>query len=362
MNEEIKKVSWLELFYDLAFIALIAQLTYAVADHHKSFTDIFLVGLIGYMIFIAWLGTTVSRNINATESTRDKLLIQLQMVLAFFMSLTLPGMFEGDLAPFFLSFALIRALQLYIVRLGYKERPEEAPKTKNVFWGSATATALWCIAGFITLPYAFIIASMALVIDILSPLTKGEGNTTRMLNIPHLQERLGLFLILVMGESMLVVALANTVTSLGVAQPIIVLSGVILMIALWWTYFGYLEKCAEGRRPNNMLLYLHAHAFLFGGVVVLSAAYKNFLKHEELLMSDQLLLTGGVLLISCTMIIIRNTLETKNMMRTGAMRAMAIGIPLVGYIGYQTGEIVYSLALTTLWVTLAAIYDERKRM
>lgn len=361
MNDEIRKVSWLELFYDLSFVALVAQLTYVVSDHHKTLIDLFHVGLVGYMIFLAWIGTTVSRNINKTETKKDKLLIQLQMVLAFLMSLTLPGVFEGVLMPFFLSYALIKSVQLYSTHIFYIENPEEKPKTMNVFWGTFSGTVLWCVAGFVSLPFAYIVATMALTIDILTPLTQGKGNSKRLLNISHLQERLGLFLILVIGESMLVVALANTVTSLDAGRPGIVFSGIILMIALWWSYFGYLEKCGEGRRPKNMFLHLHSHAFLFGGVILLSAAYKNFLKHEELLFSDQILLTVGLVIITSSMFIIRKNLETRYKVYKNIVLIMTAGIPIISYVGYQTNEITYSLILMTVWVALLSVFDELKR-
>ena len=112
MAETQKRVSWLELFYDLAFVALIAQLTYTVADHHTEIMDLFLVGIVGYMIFISWAGTMTNRNFRDTETTKDRLLIQLQMVFAFLMSITLSGVLEGELWPFLLSFVAIRIIQI----------------------------------------------------------------------------------------------------------------------------------------------------------------------------------------------------------------------------------------------------------
>jgi len=33
------KASWLELFFDLVFVALVAQLTYFFSQHHSTFQD-----------------------------------------------------------------------------------------------------------------------------------------------------------------------------------------------------------------------------------------------------------------------------------------------------------------------------------
>lgn len=357
MEQLEKRVSWLELFYDLAFVALIAQLTYTVAEYHYTLEQLFLVGIVGYMIFIAWTGTMINRNFRNTETTKDRLLIQLQMIFAFMMSVTLSGVFHGELWPFLLSFVGIRALQIKMLRQDYLENPENAPKTWNVWWGMISAAVFWAAAGLVPIPYAYIVLVMALAVDILTPVTRGEGNKIRLLNISHLQERMGLFLILVIGESMLVVALANTIAESVMAQPVIFLSGILLMIALWWTYFDHLEKCGEGRRPSNIYIYFHAHALLFGGVVLLAAAYKNFLKHDHLYHTDMFLLTTGVLITVCMLVIIRSTIMHQALLRSGAVRIMAVGIPLIGYAGYTTGETIKAVVLMSGWVMLLAFID-----
>jgi low temperature requirement protein LtrA len=74
MIEDFKRASWLELFYDVAFVALVAQLTYLAYDHHHTVTDLYTIFLVGYTIFIAWWSTTANRNLQPTETGLDKFL------------------------------------------------------------------------------------------------------------------------------------------------------------------------------------------------------------------------------------------------------------------------------------------------
>ena len=83
MDNVFKRASWLELFYDVAFVALIAQLTYLAAANHQALTDYLHIFIVGYSIFIAWWATTANRNLQLTETTTDKLLVQLTMVGVF---------------------------------------------------------------------------------------------------------------------------------------------------------------------------------------------------------------------------------------------------------------------------------------
>jgi len=359
--EKEKKATWLELFYDLAFAALVAQLTYAAADYHVTFLDIVNIGLVGYVIFIAWIGTTVNRNLQDSESKIDKLIIQIQVVGALAMSIGLPRVFEGDVTAFFLAFVFIRIIQLFVTYRFNAANPSLAPKTKNVFQGRVIATTLWVVASLMTLPYLYVVAFMALALDILGPQTKGEGNKKIMLNVGHLQERLGLFLILVIGESVLIVSLTNTTVGQTVHHPILVLSGVFSMIALWWAYFNHLEKCGTGKRPKNMLIYLHAHAMLYGSVVLIAAAYKNFLKHDLLLIPDLLLLVAGVFVMGASLTTIRFMLRATNKAMAKAMVGMIIGVPVIGFLGYLTQSVTASVVMITIWIILWVVYDEWER-
>ena len=359
MSESLKRASWLELFYDLAFVALVAQLTYLAADHHNSLTDLLNIFLLGYAIFIAWWGTTANRNLQDGEDIKDKLFIQLQMVGAFLMSITMPGVFEGDVGGFLTAFALVRGLQILMILRLYRLDPERRPKTQNILHGIMIAAGLWVLSGFFESPYAYIIAFSALALDILTPLTKGKGNTIRMLNVGHLQERLGLFLMLVIGESMLVVALANTAISVGVVQPALVFSGLIIMIALWWVYYYHLEQVGEGVRPNNLFLYLHAHGFLFGSIILLAAGYKNLLKHGDPYTADFLLITAGLSGLVVTQAVIRNALHGRLRRLTYVSTGITVGIIVSAYVAIMHDFMLEAIGFYTALMVILALVDTR---
>lgn len=280
MKEEYKRASWLELFYDVAFVALVAQLTYLAAEHYHTFTDLLNIFIVGYSIFIAWWATTANRNLQPSETAIDKLLVQMQMVGAFLMSITMSATFDGDYFGFFATLSFVRLLQACMLIRMYLKYPEKRPATYNILQGFLVGSFLWVWSAFLPAPYHFILASAALIVDILTPVTRGKGNTVRYLNVYHLQERLGLFLMLVIGESMIVVALSNTATSLRITEPAVLFSGLGLMVALWWMYFEHSDRHL-GKRPNNLFLFLHAHGFLFGSLILLSVGYKKILQFDD---------------------------------------------------------------------------------
>ena len=303
MQPELKRATWLELFYDVAFIALVAQLTYLAFSYHHTLIDLFNIFLIGYIIFIVWWATTANRNLKPSETTPDKVSLQVQLVGAFLLSLSMADVFKGDYTAFFVTLSIVRFLQAgSIIRL-YYYYPETRPVTYNILQGFLVGAALWGLAAFVPLLYFPIVTLMALMVEILTPLTRGKGNTTRYLNVYHLQERLGLFLMLVIGESMIVVALANSVGSMSVVEPLVIFAGLGTMISLWWLYFEH-SDLHQGVRPKNLIVFIHSHAFLFGSIILLSVGYKLAIETPNNF-ETAVFVACGTLGIAVTLLLIR---------------------------------------------------------
>ncbi|MFW6210389.1 MAG: low temperature requirement protein A [Patescibacteria group bacterium] len=341
-----KQTSWLELFYDVAYIALVAQLTYLLTDFHYTPTDYFNAFLVGYAIFITWWGTTANRNLQPVEGTNDKLLIQLQMVGAFLMSIAMPGVFIGGYAGFFLTVAAMRALQACMILRMYYYHPESRPVTYNMLEGFSVAVVLWISAALAPLPYHYLFAGLAFLLDVLVPLTRGRGNETRYLNVYHLQERLGLFLMLVIGESMIVVALANTVNLLTLTQPLVMFSGLGLMVALWWLYFEHSDRHL-GVRPRNLFVFLHSHALLFGSIILLSVGYKLVLEGDESVTAIRFV-TLGALGVALAILFIRGMLHhvcARSIMLVIVLLLIGIGLGTTGLLVERVYETVVGITL-----------------
>lgn len=355
MGTDSKRASWLELFYDIGFIALVAQLTYLAAEYHHTLKDFLNVFIIGYSIFIAWWATTANRNLQPSESAFDKFLVQIQMVGIFFMSISMSAVFTGEYTWFFVTLALVRILQSFMIVRMYLLHPDTRPVTYNILEGFFAASALWGLSAFLPDPYHFVVAFMALATDILVPLTRGEGNTRRYLNVYHLQERLGLFLMLVMGESMIVVALSTSAASEPGSQFGIVFSGLALMIALWWLYFEHSDEHI-GTRPKGLFTFLHSHGLLFGGIILVSVGYKLILE-GELTQTALLIVTSGIVALSISLVLIRSMLRdicTKAVLEVSGLAVLGAVIFIYGYSEVRVIETVIGI---TVLVVAAAVLD-----
>ena len=284
----------------------------------------------------------------------DKLSVQLQMIGAFLLSLTMPDVFDGQYFGYFLTLGIVRFIQASTVWRMYYFHPDTRPVTYNILQGLFTGAILWILSAFAPFPYNYLFAFAALATDVLTPLTRGKGNSTRYLNVNHLRERLGLFLILVMGESMIVVALSNTAAGLTVVEPSVIFSGLGMMIAIWWLYFEYSDK-HESVRPNNLFLFVHSHGFMFGSIILLSVGYKLAIEHVDSFVAGWFVAAGslGVLI---TLTVVRLVLHER-MYATIAQSVVAliIGAGLILLALLYTSVQSLIVLLTLLFVCVAFV-------
>lgn len=352
-----KRASWLELFYDVAFIALVAQLTYLASTYHHTLTDFLNIGIIAYSIFIAWWATTANRNLQPQENKFDKFLVQTQMIGAFLMSVTMQPVFEGSYYGFFLALAAVRLLQAFMIIRMYYLHPETRPVTYNILEGFFAASALWALSAFLPDPYHFVVVFMALAADVLVPLTRGKGNTVRYLNVHHLQERLGLFLMLVVGESMIVVALSNSASGSLTQQLGIVFAGLTLVVAFWWLYFEHSDEYA-GKRPRNLFAFLHAHGLLFVSLMVVSVGFKLLLE-GELTTTAFSFVVAGMFGVAGMITFVRYGLHHVRVRACSLLAGLvSIGVMIV-VCGYMYEQYVLATGLLALLFAVAAVADQR---
>ncbi len=276
------KASWLELFYDLVFVALVAQLTYEFSKHHSTVKDFLNIFIVGYMIFYAWWNTTASRNLKQKDDLLDIVSIQAQMVLIVIMGLTLPKGFTDQSQIFFASFTLHGIISLFLLRRFYTTYPKKRSNTLNIWWGFLSAYVLWFTAGFLSGTYLYIFAFLGLAVHFFTPFTKGKGNKVTLLNMNHFLERVGLFLLVVMGEAVLVVALVNSASAkLDFFRIGIVLCGLLQMVSLWWLYFPFIESKDISKRARWFMVLLHSHGILYGSLIFIAAGLKTIINSPE---------------------------------------------------------------------------------
>ena len=244
-----RKTSWLELFYDLVFVVVVAELAHFLATH------ISLAGALGYvLLFITawwlWIGGTYYNDRFETEDVSHRLTTLLQIIPATALAAFVHDALAGTSIPFALSYAAGRILILLLwVRGGIHNR-DFRPVTYRYAVGFTISAGLWIASIFVPIPWRFLLWGSGLTIDLVTPFfTLKQQAKLPALSSSHLPERFGLFTIIVLGEAVAgVVRGIASVPQVTVRVALTGTFGVALAFALWWIYFDFIGR--RFAKPN----------------------------------------------------------------------------------------------------------------
>lgn len=97
------------------------------------------------------------------------------------------------------------------------------------------------VSAFIPPPFRFVLWGIGLAIDFATPITAGKLHPQFAPHISHLPERMGLFTIIVLGESILGVVPEISNMEFGLYSMLILGISLSIPFSLWWLYFDSVD-------------------------------------------------------------------------------------------------------------------------
>ena len=271
--EKGRKVTWLELFFDLVFVAAVAQAATHLRDDYSA-AGLFRFALLFVLIWWAWLGHTTFSTRFDTDDAVQRAFTALQLFLVAVMAINATGALDSrDSTGFAAAYAVMRLVlagQFWRARDVRRARP----LATRYAVGCAAAAALWLGSALLDAPLRFGAWALALTIDVATPLL----TTRHLVDVPHdaahLPERYGLFSIILIGESM-----AAVMAGMGhqeywsVRAASAAIGGIATIFALWWAYFDGVDATAH-RMVRSMAdasrfhVWSYVHLPLYLGIAV----------------------------------------------------------------------------------------------
>ncbi|MGB8360467.1 MAG: low temperature requirement protein A, partial [Acidimicrobiia bacterium] len=234
-QEKKRSATWLELFYDLAFVVGVAVLSGRLLG---AITGPTLASYFAYFALLWWLWA--SHTYYADRYDTDDLVYRLlatgQMLAVVVIAAALAGA-ETSTAAFAVGYAAARWLLVVMYWRAHRHVPDTRTLVRGYLVGFGTAAILWTAAIFVPDAARFALWSIALAIDLATPWVMRREQAKVPLDVSHLPERFGLFTILVLGESISAVVTGLAHTS-WTGAPIVASAGAIgVATAFWWMYF-----------------------------------------------------------------------------------------------------------------------------
>lgn len=300
-EEGDRRATWLELFYDLIFVAAIAQLSNYLETH------ISWLGLLEFVtLFVplwwCWIGATFYASRFDTDDLSDRLFAVLQMGIIAAMAV---NMHHGltHTTGFALCYIAFHSVLIgQYLNAGF-HIPAVRPLSKAYAIGFGCSAILWLASLLFPPPWRFILWAVGLVIEFATPIACRQFVIRVPPSATHLPERMGLFTIIVLGEAIVAVVSGLSGQQWSWASTIIAFLGLATAVSLWWLYFDTadgspLHGMHEGRF-NAAVIWLYAHLPLAIGLVVLGVGVERMvIRNVESLPTDaeRYLVCGAVAL------------------------------------------------------------------
>ncbi len=272
---DTSRVSTLELFFDLVFVFTVTQVT-QVIDHQPDPAGVAQGVLILVVLFWMYGGFAWLTNAIGTDGTPQRLIVLAGMAALFVCSQAVPQAFGDDGIVIGVGFLVLTLLHLAgFLWLG---GPAGSP-VMTLFGPINIAGALLILAaGWVTGLWDWVLWGAAALLFASSHIRSAHHRMS--VRPAHFAERHGLMIIIVLGESVISVALAAQDEPLDAQLIGGCLLGVAAIAAMWWAYFvGDDEIAAErlaassGPRQSWMarIGYDVSHLTMIIGIIGLAA-------------------------------------------------------------------------------------------
>ncbi|NJN82345.1 MAG: low temperature requirement protein A [Caldilineaceae bacterium] len=266
-------------------------MTQTVALMHDgiTWTTVGQAVLVFWLVWWAW--TQYTWALNAADTTHQ--LIQLGTLLAtaiaFFMAVAVPGAF-GDRALWFaVTYVLVRVLGLTLYIWVASLDPGQKVAVRGFATVSIGGLVAVLIGGYVGGSAQYWLWGAAILLDIVAAMVGGRSEGWD-LHPDHFAERHGLFVIIALGETLIVAA--GGVSGAEWTQTLFTLAvlAVALTCVLWWSYFPkakpLLDRALEAAHGADLSMmardvYSLLHFPMLCGVILYAASLEHAVSHLE---------------------------------------------------------------------------------
>ncbi|MEO7006383.1 MAG: low temperature requirement protein A [Terrimesophilobacter sp.] len=302
-----RRVDWIELFFDLAIVALVTELASGL---HGDPGPVQFVTFLAWSIPAWWAWVNVMVCINALPTLPPRMASMALLVVMAAVGLMAASVTETTERVW--AFALANGvLRLVLLALWvYRAKRARHPMLRTFIYNGVSAV-LWIASAFVPVPYDFAVWAVAILIEVLL-LRAGTGSLSRYVtvDVTHGSERLGLFMIILLGESVLSVVTALSAHWNAISAIAAVFSFAAIALIAWGFFVAGGNVIEDGmaqldKRGNVAALLdtvMLIPYLIVASVTMLSAGIATAIDHptQHLPLGAAICLGGGLALFYLT--------------------------------------------------------------
>ena len=359
-----RSVSYLELFYDLVFVVLVSQAAHTLALHPGVRGTIEFAVVFG-LIWIAWINGTLYHELHGREDGRIRAYVFAQMVVLAVLAVFTGYSGTDDGTPFALTYSLLLVLltwQWYEVRR--RDLPEHKAASTPYLAGLLVTVAAMLASAW--LPDVARLAVWGLVVAGwvglgLFLFVSRSRPLTFFVATESLVERMALFIIIVLGET--VVGVVNGIAETDRA-PITVITGLLglfIGFGIFWNYFDMVGTREPREERGRIAVWFFGHLPQAGAIAAAGAAMIGLVAeaHEDRTSTAVAWTLAGSVALSLLLIAAQSSAVHQResidaILRTRVYLAAAVGVLLLGILAPAPWLLALLMVLVLSLTWLAA--------
>ncbi len=370
-SEGDRSATWLELFYDLAFVVAVAVLV------ERLLHDISWPGVGSFLAYFAlvwwlWASHTYYADRYDTDDLIYRMLAAGQMVMIVVLASALSLDEANSTRAFAFGYAGSRLLLLVMYWRAYRHVAETRTLVRGYLIGFGAAAMVWLASAVVPDAARVTLWVVALSVDLATPWVMRHEQAKVPLDTSHLPERFGLFTILVLGESIAAVVLGLGHSSWAIAPTATAALGIGVATAFWWMYFDHArgsvvrrdEKLRRAWRPT---VWLYTHFLLAAALAGLGAGLEVAVAeagHGPMPGAERWLLVGAAAVVLFSLAAIQFASSQPEILMS-VVQTRLLGVPLVLILGLFASAESQWITLGVLGICAAQLvadfsYDRRR--
>jgi low temperature requirement protein LtrA len=282
----------MELFFDLVFVFAVTQLSHLLIDH-LSAQGALQALLLLFPVWIAWNYTAWATNWLNPNQRAVRLMLLYVMFGSLVMAAVLPEAFGERGLTFAVAYVALQVGRNLFVAAALRDVPGFYRNFQRIVAWSLVPGVFWIAGGIANGSTREALWLVAVILDVLGPIvyfyTPGLGRSTiEDWNIDgfHIAERCRLFMIVALGESILVTGATFGEMDYSAGVVAALLAAFTGTVMLWWVYFDRTaelgsEVIAASDEPGRLgrSAYTYFHIPMVAGIIVTAVGDELTIAH-----------------------------------------------------------------------------------
>lgn len=329
------RVTYVELFFDLVFVLALTQLSAYLSENHTPLGAL-EVAVMVCALWWAWVSTTwVTNWLDPMKLPVRGAVIALAFV-ALVMSVSIAEAFGDRAWAFAIAYVILQVGRTgFIVWATIRHDRAVARDFALVLGWTVASSALWIVGALLPLTWQLPFWAAALAVELAGTIlgfpVPGRGRVMLQswdLSGPHIAERTALFVLIALGEGLLVTGFAFVEKESSTSSIAAMVTAFVAAAATWWIYFDHGERVGAeaieaSDEPGRLArtAYTWVHLLIIAGIVLMSVGDKQMLTHP-----DQRGLATTIVIVGAPVLFLTGTVAFRRVLESRWSRPQLLGL------------------------------------